>query len=49
MSGKTKDIKLFEEDVVQILSKNDIEADKYFKISGEVMIKVYPFSENLSS
>ena len=49
MSGKTKDIKLFEEDVVQILSKNDIEADKYFKISGEVNDKgAYPFSDNLS-
>ena len=49
ISGKIKDIKLVEEDVVQILSKNDMEADKYIKISGEVNDKgAYPFSDNLS-
>ena len=47
--GKISDIKLNEEDVIQILSKNDIEADNYIKISGQINDKgAYPFSRDLT-
>ena len=49
LNDEIDDISLFKEDVLTIISKNDLNKDEYIKISGEVNNPgTYPFSNNLS-
>ena len=46
---KTLNFKLEEEDIVNILSLNDLREEKYIEISGEVNSPgIFPYSENIS-
>lgn len=48
LSG-TKDIPLMREDVINILSKNDLSEERYIEISGQVGSPgIYPYSDNLT-
>ena len=49
LSGEIRDIKLQKEDILNILSKNDLTAERYVEISGEVNnTGVFAFSEGMT-
>jgi len=49
INSKIKDIKLIKEDVLSIVSKNDLNKNEFIKISGQVNNPgLFPFSKNLS-
>ncbi len=49
LNGESADIKLQKEDVLNILSKNDLSAERYVEISGEVNnTGVFAFSEGMT-
>lgn len=49
LSGAEEDIKLQKEDVLNILSKNDLKAEQYVEISGEInKAGVFAYSEGMS-
>jgi len=49
ISGESADIKLQKEDVLNILSKNDLESERYVEVSGEVNSPgVYAFSQGMT-
>lgn len=49
INGEIGDIKLKKEDVLNILSKNDLAAERYVEISGEVNNSgIFPYSEGMT-
>lgn len=49
LNGESTDIKLQKEDVLNVLSKNDLSAERYIEISGEVNnTGVFAFSEGMT-
>ncbi|MFY0593257.1 SLBB domain-containing protein [Roseivirga sp.] len=49
LSGEDKDIPLMQEDVLNILSRNDLKAERYVEISGEVNNSgVFAYSEGMT-
>lgn len=49
LNGESTDIKLQKEDVLNVLSKNDLKSERYVEISGEVNSPgIYAFSENMT-
>ena len=49
LSGEEEDIKLYKEDVLNVLSKNDLKEERYVEISGEVNnAGVFAYSEDMT-